>query len=134
MNWNETSVWALAAAMVFSLMHVADELWSRWDFGENMVSSSEQASLQTVPVLILGLWAFAWLLLRRPWGYAVALALALAVLWTGGSHFINTDGMTAFRWGVVSLEVLSALVLGAASILGLVESKPWSKAKRVAAA
>lgn len=128
MHWNRNAVWATALTLVFSLMHVADELWSRWDFGDRSVTSGTEAALLTPGVFIIGLWAFAWILLQKPWGYALGLALGVAVLVTGGWHFVDTSGMTTFRWAVVTLEVLSAVALVVASAGGLFATRPWSKA------
>lgn len=121
--------YALVATAVFAFMHVADELAGNWDAAAagQPLGDPTTASVALGVFTFLGLWALWWLVTDRAWGYALAFLFGLLFLVTGGMHFLDPTGMTAFRWAVVVLEVASALALVVLSANGLVTQKPWNR-------
>lgn len=108
--WHRTTAWVLGASATLFLMHTADELWSRWDFGAQLSSS-------TLAVLVMGgtvgaaFLALAGVLAANRWGLGLAALLGAFAAYSGGTHFFNTDGMDAARWLVVVPQVAMGLVL-----------------------
>lgn len=96
-------------------MHVADELWSRWDVGETMVSNVVLAGAVAAGPLALSMLALAGIVLGRRWGFVLGIASGLLALWPPLSHVINTEGMNAFRGAIAVLALLSAIALVSAA-------------------
>lgn len=125
---NRALSWALATTMIFTIAHTADELWAAWDIGATVGSSFEAAAIVVTP-LVFGLWAFAWVLLGRPWGYALAAVVAVAALWPPLTHVLDTEGMTAYRWAIVSIASLAALSTLGIALRAVFATKPWSRSQ-----
>lgn len=96
---------------VFSSMHVADELWSRWDIGETLVTNAVLAGAVAAVPIPLTLLALAGIVLARRWGFVLGIVTGVLAIWSPLSHFINTDGLNAYRGAVAVLALLSAIAL-----------------------
>lgn len=114
--WSKTAAWALGGTAVFSSMHVADELWSRWDIGESMVTSGAFAGVVVAVPTIVTLLALAGIVLGRRWGLALGAVLGVYALWPPLTHVLDTHEMTAYRWGVEAMAVAFAIVLIVATV------------------
>ena len=127
---NRVTIWILPAAAILTLMHLSDELWSRWDAG-GQVTSNVVASLMIAPFAIV-LVAFAMELRRMPWASPLTFLVGLFFGYSAQGHFVNTAGMDGFRWTVVVLQMAAALTIVLTSIAQFLVDKPW-KGTRTAA-
>jgi hypothetical protein len=107
--------WGLGGTAAFTLMHVADELWSRWDIGETQVSSSFEAGLVAAGPVVVALIAMAGVALKHGWGFWLSLGVGAFALWPPLTHLIDTNEMTAYRWSVEILAIASAVTVIAAA-------------------
>lgn len=128
-TWGKTSAWALAAAAVLTAMHLADELWTRWDIAASQISSGFEAALMVAGMLVIAFAAFAGILLERRWGSVLGVVFGLYAMWPPLTHFVSTSGMTTSRWAVEVLAALSGIVLVVAAGRELMLLRPATKAK-----
>ena len=117
--------YALVATAVFEFMHIADELAGNWapfrPFNDPMI-----ATMGMGVFTLLAMWSLWWSLEERPWGYGIAVLFGLFFLLAEMWHVFDSSNMTAFRWVVVLLAQLSALVVVVLGAHGLRIHRPWS--------
>jgi uncharacterized membrane protein YecN with MAPEG domain len=118
-TWTVRAAWALGGVAVFSSMHLADELWSRWDIGATQVADSAIAGAVIAIPTALTLLALAAMLRARRWGLWLAIGIGVYSLWPPLTHVLDPHEMTAFRWGVEGLAAVSSVVLIAAAAMAL---------------
>lgn len=134
-SWRRYTPYALAGAMVFSFMHMADEMAGNWDAGGpgGPMADPTMASISIGVILLVSVAGLVLILQDRQWGYLLALLFGVFALLTGGSHFVNTADMTPFRWAVVGLEVTFAAVVVGLSVSAMWAGKPWRRSRSAGA-
>ena len=117
-EWTRYAPFALVATVVFEFMHIADELAGDWaPFGP--IHHPTVAAFMMGLFTLVAMWSLWWILPSRPWGYGLAGLFSLFFLVAETWHYVDPAHMTIFRWSVVVLAQVSAVVVLALSIRSL---------------